>query len=106
MVPLWRDDAQNRLAHHFFRRVAENPLGPPIPTRYNAREVLPYDSIVGGFYNCRQPGPGKIALPVYPHVAENQNHSDQLSGRIADWSRRVVNRNLSAVPAGQDRMIS
>src|SRR5205085_1818582 len=70
-LPIRRDDAADRLADHFLRRVAEHLLGGPVPGHHDAVQVLADDRIVARLDDRGEPVRGAVGTLAPAEIAHD-----------------------------------
>jgi hypothetical protein len=69
---------ENRLAHHFLRRISKDALGTAVPASDDAFYRLSDDCVLGGFNDCRQ------ALQPFKFDSRDEKFFGRADGTLRD----------------------
>src|SRR3954453_16333262 len=94
------------LPDHLLSSKAIHPLRRAIPARDHTFERFANDRVVGVGNDRRQSFGRLLRAPRFRSIAEYQDHANDLSIRMTNGRRTIVNRSLKTIPSDEHRVIS
>ena len=96
-VQLLGDQHEDRLSHHFFLGVAEQPLRGGIPRRHDTVECFRDDGIGGGGGDRGEPGGGALGRFPFGDVLDGADDADGPAGVVARDERALQDVGVTVV---------